>query len=328
MAPAGERFFTVRLAWSGSEAALAYAESTATDAWDVKLQRLSGAGAAEGNPIPLGSSVGMFAPTISIAASISGYVACWDRAGAAGDLACVALPVGGTSATKGLVTPGVSPAVAYGPAGFGLVFGVGSGNELRSQHLDGSGLALGMAHTVAKSSGAELAAPVLASTKDGYAALEVSWAGILWRFDSSFEEEEGNTLLGWVERPTRIAGGEAHVGAVWPAQQGVMFRVVDAANVGTAPVKIDAVGAASVYSHTDVARGKGSFAAVWSAFEGSMGYRAVGLDGAPLGDARDVLSLGWDDNPVTIVGVADGFLVASATGFSYDLIKVAHLGCP
>src|SRR6185436_4972824 len=66
MAAAGERFFPVRLAWTGSEAAIAYAESTMADAWDVKPQRLSKDGATLRKPIALGSSSGNFGPTLSI----------------------------------------------------------------------------------------------------------------------------------------------------------------------------------------------------------------------------------------------------------------------
>jgi hypothetical protein len=35
----------------------------------------------------------------------------------------------------------------------------------------------------------------------------------------------------------------------------------------------------------------------------------------------------WDDNPVAVTGVGDGFLVIAATQPSVDDMIVTHLGC-
>jgi hypothetical protein len=102
---------------------------------------------------------------------------------------------------------------------------------------------------------------------------------------------------------------------------------VDAANVVGAKQKVDKASASSAYGRVDAAGGVDSFALAWSAFEGNIDYRALDGTGAPQGSAVDVVPSGWDDNPLSIVPVTDGFLVAVGVGITYSVVMM-HLGCP
>lgn len=325
---AGERFSSPRLAYNATGAAVAYVESTGDSSWEVKLQQLTANGQKSGSPVSLGNTTMPRPPNVTIAETPSGFVTCWDVVGnSGGEFACAAVDSGGTSATAGFTRAGSRPSVALGPAGVGLVYG--SGNGLYSQLLDKDGAAVGGDHEVATSTGASPADPVAAGMSGGYAAVAPDWTGILWRFSAGFEELEGQTDIGWAKKPTSMAGTGTSVGAAWPdAANGVVFKRVDAENNVVGPTRVDDEAASSIYQYTAVARGAGgTFAVAWSAFEGYVGYRAIGADGLPRGEPVEALPSNWDDNPVTIVGVTDGFLLASAINPGYDEIVVVHLAC-
>ncbi len=321
-APSGGRFSSLALGWDGQRAAVAYVASASPSGWSVELRMLHADGTLDGDAMHLGDAMSTPPPAITLAMHAGAVVVCMDHAAAS--VACFGYPGTGLP-SSGFSTPGSGPSLATGAAGVGLVYGTGS--EFHSRLLDDTGKPLGDDHVVATAQGAGAPSPILASNDDGYAALSVPWGSILWRFDRAFQEEEGHTLAGFRDRPTRIAGLGSTIGAVWPDTSEVDFRLADAGGLG-APVKIDATWAQPVYSSVDVTRAGASFAAVWSASEGHMGYRAIDAKGAPLGAAADVMQLGWDDNPVSIIGVADGFLVGSATGPGTDTMQIAHLACP
>ncbi len=321
----GLQFASVKLGWDGQRGAVAYAESKSPGEWDVKVRMLHGDGTIDGAPVSLMKATSTSAPVVSLATRPGALVVCADHVlGLQVD--CVGY-AGAGQPTAGLsVLIGTGPSVSIGAAGFGVVYG--SGIEFHSQLLADDGAPSGADHIVATAQNAGFPNAVTTSNDDGYSALSVNWGSILWRFDNQFQEEEGHTFPGWQNKPTRIAGLGSTIGAVWPDANQVSFRIGDANDVLSTPVKIDDVGASPVYSNVDVTRGKASFAAVWSAFEGHMGYRAIDATGSPLGAPQNVMDLGWDDNPVSIAGVTDGFLVAAAAGSDNGTIKIAHLGCP
>lgn len=325
---AGERFSSPRLAFNAAGAAIAYAESTGESSWELKLQQLNSTGQKSGSAVSLGSTTMPRPPNLTIAETTSGFVICWDVAGDnGGELACAAVDSGGSEVTAGFTHAGSRPSLALGPAGVGLLYG--SGNGLYSQLLNKDGAAVGADHEVATSTGASPADPVAAGMSGGYAAVAADWTGILWRFDEGFEELEGRTNIGWAKQPTSMAGTGTTVGAAWPdGAGGVVFKRVDAEDHVVGPSRVDDEAASSIYQYTAVARGAGgTFAVAWSAFEGYVGYRAIGADGLPRGEPIEALPSNWDDNPVTLVGVTDGFLLASAINPGYDEIVVVHLAC-
>lgn len=325
---AGQRFASPQLAAQATGAALAYAESIGEDSWELKLQALTPSGQKSGAPMVLGTSSAALAPNVTIAAAASGFVVCWDSTVAATtELACSAVAAGASEATAGLTREGSHPALAFGPAGVGLLYG--AGNALYSQLLDEGAAAVGAEQEVAHSSGRTSADPVAAGMSSGYVAVAADWTGILWRFDPTFTELEGETQAGWAKRPTSLAGTGTLVGAAWPdPANGVTFKRVDANDGVVGPTRVDDEAASSIYRFTAVARGGSeTFAVVWSAFEGHVGYRAIGADGSARGQPIEVLMTHWDDNPVSIVGVSDGFLVASAINPGYDELVVVHLAC-
>ena len=80
MAQTSQRFSPPAIAFSGSEGAIAVAESTGTS-WSVTLARFSGSGLAVGSPVMLGGSLSgseAQGPTVTVAANGSEYLACWD----------------------------------------------------------------------------------------------------------------------------------------------------------------------------------------------------------------------------------------------------------
>lgn len=323
-APANQHFGAVEIAWDGARGAVAYAESTTPSSWDVKVQMLKADGSVDGAPVKLLAAGGSPLPVVALAMRPSALVACVEHS-PANQLACAAYGGSGTP-TPGFTGPGTGPSLVMGAAGFGLLYGAGI--ELHSQLLTDAGLASGADHVVATAQNAGFPNPVSTSNDDGYLALSVPWGSIMWRFDDQFQELEGKTIPGWLNRPSRIAGLGTTVGTVSADASQVSFRHAGSSGMVSASVKIDDVGASPVYSQVDVTRGKASFAAVWSAFEGHVGYRAIDASGSPLGTPQNVMDTAWDDNPVRIVGVADGFLVASATGSALTTIKIAHLACP
>ena len=105
------------------------------------------------------------------------------------------------------------------------------------------------------------------------------------------------------------------------------FVIIAGEKTATATLAADD-GKGMTYSHMGVAGGKASFAVVWSDFGGFIGYRAVDPTSKPLGPVAQLTMTSWDDNPVTITGVSDGFLLATAAGTALDDMIVSHLGCP
>lgn len=323
MAAPGQRFSTIRLAARGDKVGIAYAESTGPSTWQVKLQRLDLAGQVDGPPVSVSTidvPVISFVPVVSVATDGLRFLLCFDSAPSEFGCSIVDSDVGASAG----VGPGESPSVAFGPAGFGQIYG--NGSNLVSQALDVSGTPVGDPHVVLMGGGPYN--PKLTATSIGYASLETATIGILHRFDASFAEEEGNTVIGWPDSPFDIAGSGPAVGTIWLATGAPMFRRVDGSNDPSDPVQVNPVGASSVYSHVAITGGDDSYAAVWSAFEGYLAYRAIDGAGVPQGEMVEAVPLDWNDNPVAIAGVSNGFMVAGAAGITNDTMKIAHLGCP
>lgn len=321
-----ERYGSPALDWDGTSAGLAYAISDGMDTWSIHFQPVGLDGSLGGADVYIANqqkSV-LVAPRVALAMGGGVAIVCNDNTNANAQVRCFS--ISGGASQLGLTVPGAHPALAFGAAGFALVYS--DAGKLWSQRLKADATPDGAPHEVASSTSMDPAAPVLTATSDGYAALSSAW-GLLWKFDATFTELEGMAVAGWKDAPTRIAGSGALVGAVYGESSGVKFRRVEADNKLGAGVKIDAPAASSIYQHTAVARGASdTFAAVWSAYEGFIGYRAIDAAGQPIGAAVDVLPSNWDDNPVAITAVSDGFIVASAINPSADALSVVHLGCP
>lgn len=321
-----DRYGSPALDWHGGEAVLAYALRDGMDTWGVHLRAL-GADATIGADVQLSNQAksGSFTPpTVTVATGPTESIVCHDQTNTGPKIRCFVVKAG--AAALGLEVAGAQPSLAFGAAGYGLVYV--DGDTMFSQRLKGDGTADGPPHEVASSTSMDGAAPILTATSDGYAALSSAW-GLMWRFNAQFGEIEGMAVAGWKDKPTRIAGSGAFVGAVHGDTDGVKFRRVSPENVLGAASKIDAPGASPIYQYTAIARGDAqTFAAVWSGFEGNVGYRAIDATGGAIGAATDVLSTAWDDNAVAITPVADGFIVAATANPSFDTLRVVHLACP
>jgi hypothetical protein len=320
MAAPGQRFSSIRLAARGDKVALVYAESTGPSTWQVKLQHLDLAGEVDGSPVNVATVDAPIAPVISVATDGLRYILCFEVSPSM--FGCSAVEMDAVAPAG--IGAGESPSVAFGSAGFGQIYS--NGSNLVSQALDLTGSPVGAPHVVLMGGGPFN--PKLTATSIGYASLETDVIGILHRFDASFVEEEGNTVLGWPDSPFDIAGSGPAVGAIWIDSGAPTFRRVDGSNNPSAPVEVNAVGASSIYSHVAITGGDDSYAVVWSAFEGYLGYRAMDGAGVPQGEVVEAVSLGWNDNPVAIAGVLNGFIVAAAAEIATDTMKIVHLGCP
>lgn len=321
-----ERYGSPALDWDGASAGLAYAITDGPDTWSIHFQPVGLDGSLGGADVYVANQqkTGLFPPRVAVAMGAGVAMVCNDNTNNGPELRCFAISGGASS--LGLTVTGAQPALAFGAAGFALVYA--DAGKLWSQRLKTDATPDGAPHEVASSTSPDSAAPTLTATSDGYAALSSAW-GLMWRFDGTFTELEGMAVAGWKDAPTAIAGSGALVGAVFGESSGVKFRRVEPDNTLGASVKIDAPMASSIYQYTAIARGASdTFAAVWSEYEGFIGYRAIDATGAPIGAAVDVLPSNWDDNAVAITSVSDGFLVASTVNPSADALSVVHLGCP
>lgn len=315
---AGEHFVSPAIAWSGSEGAVTFAETTGMSGFDVKVQHLLESGVTKGSYYPIGHSISPMAPVVTIASDGKGFVVCFEGLGAPDKIGCTGITE--AVALVGLSETGSHPSLAFGPGGYSLAFV--NGTSIQTQRVGADGKAAGSSKEVAMGKN-----PHLASTPTGY---------ILAYDGTSVQRLDGH--LAATGAKADIATGNATViglstsgeeaGVVWADGMQVSFVVVDASGKAGAKVKVDMMGAMPVYSQVATAGAKNSFASVWSAFEGYAGYRGVDGMGKPIGSVTQALSLGWDDNAVAVTGVGDGFLLAAAAGMASDQLKIAHLACP
>jgi hypothetical protein len=313
-AASGQHFWALRAAWGGKEAAVAYAESTSSG-WDIKLQRLTEAGATSGSVVALGTSAAstMIGPVVALGGDANHYVACWDGGGTGSNVACAVVPVGTGSATPAFSAPGDSPSIAVGPAGWALAYG--SGGEIVAQALGSDGKASGASVMVGAQ---QPPSPNLVATSNGFAVVGGGYA--LYRLDATLHPMGSAVTVGAGMAPAGVAASGDTVGVAWAESMQDSFVAVTATFVDD--------GMGGTYTHVAATAGKSSFAVVWSDFNAVIGYRAVDATGALLGTVQHVMMTSWDDNPVGVTGVGDGFLVVAATSPSVDDMIVTHLACP
>ncbi len=324
----GETFDELSLAFTGTDVALLYAESTGTLTWNVKLQRLDPQGALRNAPILLGDAVlqqngigELPRPTLTLAARGSALVACWSGANGGDSVTCVRI-ASDDSVAAGYTAPGVHPGVALGPAGVGLVFI--DQNEVRAQLLDADANATGSSQVTATAGISPFpATPVVAATADAYIAdAEI----FLLRFDASFIERDGESAFGWTSLPLSLAGSGQVFGAAWGALDGVRIRTLTPTDDAFGPdTRIDGgTGGTSAFT-TALTRGDASFAVVWSE-AATLRYAALDLS-AQLVDAAQALPIPASSRSLAVTGVTDGFIAAAVTNSWQDIV-VARLVCP
>lgn len=155
---------------AGEEGAIAYREyDRTTDPANprsrVMLQRLDASGIVKGPVVEMSSTDSPTLDSLALASDGSKYLACWEQAG---QTSCATAPVGEGPATAALTVAGSSPALAHGPAGFALAYGVSG--HVAFARLSSDGLLLGAPVLVAVDTDA--AAPLqLAANKGGFALL-------------------------------------------------------------------------------------------------------------------------------------------------------------
>jgi hypothetical protein len=332
----GQRFDGIALAYDGSATLLAYAESTSFLTWTVWRQLLDDRGMAIGSREQLGTvsfpEAGVQPqprPWVTVASIGSDFVACWTSVGApqgiGGDpsITCAAVGDDGTI-VPGMEAPGQHPAVALGPAGIGLVYV--QGDAFVSRRLGPDAVALDAPHTVFTVGGGPVEIrPALA----GSAAEYVAAADLLLpRFDASFAEIEGASVVGWTSLPVSVAGSSDVIAAAWGSLEGVRVRVRPLADEEfSGDVRIDGLDDGTSAATTHVTRAEGSFAVVWSV-DASLMYAAIDLEGQPIGDAVEATALSWRSDALAATGVASGFTAAAATSVAQDELAIVSLTCP
>jgi hypothetical protein len=319
-AASGEHFWALRAAWGGKEAAIAYAESTGSTGWAIKLQRLTKAGAASGAVVTLGSSLAMatMGPVVGLSTDGNRYIACWDKANTGSDVACAVVPVGTGGATPGFSGAGDSPSIAVGASGWALAYG--SSGKIVAQALGNDGKASGASVNV----GAQQPPSDIVATSAGFAMVAGGYT--LYRLDATLHPVGSGVVVGSGQNPAGVAAAGDTVGVAWADSMQDSFVAVAASKPSTTVAVDDGMG--GTYSHVATAAGKSTFAVVWSDVGGVIGYRAVDATGTLLGSVQHVMMTAWDDNPVAVTGVGDGFLVVAATSPSVDDMIVTHLACP
>jgi hypothetical protein len=320
-AASGEHFWGLRAAWGGKEAAIAYAESTGSTGWAIKLQRLTEAGAASGAVVSLGVSLAMATagPVVGLATDGNRYMACWDQANTGSDVACAVVPVGMGGATPGFSGPGDSPTIAVGTAGWALAYG--SNGKIVAQALGNDGKASGASVNVGAQ---QPPSPNIVATTAGFAVVGGGYT--LYRLDAMLHSVGSAVPVGSGSSPLGVAAAGDTVGVAWADSMQDSFVAIAANTPSTTVAADDGMG--GTYSHVAAAAGKSTFAVVWSDVGGTIGYRAVDATGTLLGSVQHVMMTAWDDNPVAVTGVGDGFLVIAATSPSVDDMIVTHLACP
>jgi hypothetical protein len=320
----GQHLVSPRLAWDGTQAVVAYAESTASGQFTVKLQRLTGAGQIAGDPVELGPSASTFGLHVALATDGTVDLVCWEETSSQG-IRCASAPAAGSgAATAGATIASASlPSLSYGEGGFVLAYAGTGGAEL--QALDASGQVHGA--VVAAGSGATTALAVVARSS-GYAAIVGGDGGLaMRRFDKALAPAGDPITLAASFSATDVAAAASgdEVVAVWGEQLQVS-EVTVAADGSVRPLA--AVAPENIYSQVGAARAAGSFVTTWSSEGGHIGYRAIDGAGAPMGTPQTALAVNWDDNQHDISGVADGFLVVSTVSSGGDSLALAHLACP
>jgi hypothetical protein len=315
-----------RLASSGAEAVLVWADVTSTGGFTVRLQRMNTTGAAAGAPLTIGNGSGG-APRIALATDGNQYLAAWENTT---QITTATIPVQRGMATPGTSFMGASPSLAFGPAEFVLAWRDTLG--VRLQRFSNAGQPLGTSTLVALASGA---VPSLTATKSGYAVtftIGTTAAWKLYRADQTLTVGANPTILTGTTGATLVALGASddNVGAVWVqtgATAQVSALVVNAAGTPTGITRLDNMSA--LFAGQVAATGaSASFAFVWSDGAGFAGYRAVQTSGAAQGSAQQPLATNFNDNQLDIAAVADGFLVAATADSTLDKISLAHLTCP
>lgn len=316
---------TVKLAWSGSEAAVAYSDSAGLG-FDIVLQRLSEDGTTVGSPVVAAT---VQDSSVTLASDRQRYFICWQDVDVT-EITCATVPLGTGEASTGLTVTGTAASLAFGPGGMVLVYSTAS--AVMAQKLDDQALALGSAVQVAGSSEDYTA---VAATAGGYrVAAGTTWNGgslTLYQMDADLQAQGSPVTLvsGNGARPVQVAAYSGSTAAVFGDTDQVSAMTVDGSGNATAKVKVDAQDASNIYVWTGAAAGPSTFALVWSAYEGYIGYRVLDSAGQPQGEMVELIYTMWDDNPVSMVGVSDGYLVAVGMGVFQDATLAVHrVLCP
>jgi hypothetical protein len=322
-------FDAPQIAWNGSSAAIVYTQS-ATGGYSVQLQALDGSGNAVSSPVQLAAvttASSQFGLLTAIAPSGSGFIACWDTAPG---ITCAAIPATGTP-VNGLSLSGDSaPSLAAGAAGVWLAYDSG-GTTLEVQPLDATANASGTPWSQSLTISAQIA---FAPTPSGY-AIGVPGQNTEDTYNEalSLYSPTGSVLSpGWtpITNASRAPGIAALGSNLLVTFQDLNGQAADAVLETAAGAGAEIVLSASTdstYGNTAVAAAVGSYATVWSGSE-YLSYLALDATGTPVGSQVQVVNQNWDDNPLSIVAVTDGFLVAAALGEGNGTVEVLHLGCP
>jgi hypothetical protein len=332
----GEHFLTVSIASAGSEVGLVYEESIGTTGATAKLQRLTPEGIKIGDPVLLATitfgAVGYAATTV--ASNSAEYIACWLVNSANFACAPVPLATGPAGAAHSYTTSNVM-SLAYGPGGWVLGRGAVSTN-ISLQFLDDTANALGasMSYGLVASTASGMH---VVPTATGYALGTVSQASgaaewmRITRVDRSLIRVGSDALVTQDSTMTEFflsASGDDLLVLyrdVTTSPGPVMAVPVSASNSVGSPV---AIAGATTHGYLDVAGRGASFLAAWDDTSNQLEVASFDSSGAPTGGSQAALDQSFDQDPIALAAVADGFLVASTVTSGKTTIDILHLACP
>jgi hypothetical protein len=318
IAKSGQHLTAPSMTWGGTEAAIAYAESVGATTWEIKLQPLIDTGSTKGAWVTLGKtqSTNPEGPVVSVAADGLRYVVCWE------DNAKVTCAVViGQDVTKGIAVDGAAPQIAFGLGGFALAHTLGK--DVSIHRLDKTANNVGIPTKIA---GANVIVPNIAPTLTGFAVR--SGAVSIQRLDGSLAPSGAPIEVSKAAAADigLTAGGNL-LAVGWLENNAIQVVTVDAADNISKAAPVETPMNAPYGKVATIRGGGGTFGVAWSAFDGYIGYRAMGTDGAPKGAVDKLFDAQWDDVPVAATPVADGFLVAAPVGMARATIRIAHLPC-
>jgi hypothetical protein len=309
----------VVLAWGGKEGAVA-----SYDGASVKLQRFAQDATLIGQPIVVGTA-GSYEIQLGVATDGNVYVTCWTGP----TPAMYGVQCSSTSIATGVVTPGFATtdiatggAVAYGPAGFVVVYGT---NTVIAQPLNADASPRGDPSSIAPFVAQQ---PYIVGTNDGYFVGLIGKVVVV-RLDAALQPL-GSTTFSTTARVYGLAASGATIGVDWSEGDGTMTGGVSSVDDASTTFAIgtDASCPATPGFLASAAGGVDSFAFTWAMSGSSLGYRAFDTKGNALGAATSFPTSigGLCPYPAeSSVAVGYGFVVAVASAVGLQLF---HLGCP
>ena len=328
---AGLGFSLLAATSAGEEGAIAYREydgmtDPANPRSRVMLQRLDASGIVRG---PVVEMSGMDSPTLgslTLASDGSKYLACWEQAG---QTSCATAPVGEGPATAALTVVGSSPALAHGPAGFALAYGVSG--HVAFARLSSDGAILGAPVLIAVDT--DPTAPLhLAANKGGFGLLR-GWvdqeaaATHMHALDSTFAPVGEPLDLGnpFARRGVLVSAGTGFAVSISTPYAGHVL-LVDGGSITHAH---DFDGGYKVGLNVALAM-DGTSLGVLSA-DDEMGIRYRMIDGDAVKSPTDVEEgeLGrFDDGSLAALALHGDMFVAATGGYPDEALVVARVARP